>query len=108
MDAIQLADIGQRLANLSAFQRVLLDYIKKHIDGLSQGAIAASVSRGGSELFYQLEQLRLLGLIIAEKEGPHDSGAPTFTYRLRLLLRNCLSGTCEIQASLHEQPQPQR
>jgi nucleoside 2-deoxyribosyltransferase len=82
MDAIQLAAIGQRLANLSAFQRVLFDYIRKHIDGLGQEAIAAGVSRGGSELFYRLEQLRLFGLIIAEKVGPYDSGTPTFTYRL--------------------------
>jgi nucleoside 2-deoxyribosyltransferase len=82
MDAVQSWGVGQRIVNLPGFQRTLLDYIRNESEGLSQEQIQAKVARSPGEVFYRLEQLRLLGLIIAEEIGRHASGVPKFHYRL--------------------------
>jgi hypothetical protein len=71
-----------RVADIGATQEDILRFVVKETRAAGtfvlQGDVAAEFKRGGSETYYRLEQLRLLGFIVKQ----WDAGKNRFTYAL--------------------------
>jgi hypothetical protein len=79
------ASFTAKLARIGPRQGLLLDHLSRKAKGrpyVSLDELAAgNVAEGGNELYYRLEQLRLLGFVNKVTLGEAD-GAPTFGWTL--------------------------
>lgn len=78
-----LASVAERLADLGQTQKALFEFLRREQESVDQRQIEAQFpARSGSELFYRLETLRLLGLVEAQIVAGTGTRLPIYSYRL--------------------------